>query len=106
MAIKTHNLEAELQITRKRLEQTEDLLKRSEEEKREIIRQKDEQIADLNEKNRKCETTYDNIIQLSLDSFIQRLEIVKQDKWEPAIYGLQERNKVLLHELGLKIHDI
>ena len=105
MSIKTHTLEAELNATRKKLELAEQLIKKQEQEKEAIVREKDDQISDLNEKNRKCEITYDSIIQLTLDNFLQKLEIVKTEKWEPYSYSLQEKNKVLLAELGLKIHE-
>jgi hypothetical protein len=41
----------------------------------------------------------------SFDNFLQKLETAKADKWEPYSYSLQEKNKVLLAELGLKIHE-
>lgn len=105
MAVKTHTLEAELSATRKKLELAEELIKKQEEEKAATVREKDDQIAELDEKNRKCQITYDSIIQLTFDNFIQKLEIVKAEKWEPHSYQLQEKNKILLAELGLKIHE-
>ena len=105
MEIKTHQLEGELLATRRKLDTAETSLQREIAERRRIAKQKDETIAELNEQNTKIQTTYDSIIQLTLDSFLQNLEIKKQS-WEERSESLQIKNKLLLAELGLKIHDI
>jgi hypothetical protein len=105
MGIKTHQLEAELFATRKKLEAAENLLKNRDEENKKINEEKDALIAELYEKNEKIQTIYDNIIQLTLDKFVQNLEI-KKKSWEKTSENLQVKNKLLLSELGLKIHDI
>ena len=106
MAIKTHNLEAELFATKQRLESTEESLRVEREEKESMCTQKNIKIDELNEANRTIQVTYDSILQLTLDNFLQNLELKKEQKWEPASEGLQKKNKLLLAELGMKIHDI
>lgn len=104
MQHKQHQLESELNITLKKLEESEHLLKNINEENKRILHQKNEIIDELNLKNEKIQTTYDSVIQLTLDKFIQNLNIKKQS-WEYQGEQLQIKNKTLLAELGLKIHD-
>lgn len=106
MALKVHELEGELFSTRKNLELTQDALRKEKEERIANNKEKDVIIDELTEKNRKCEVSYDNILQLTLDNFITRVEARKAQVWEPNSETLQAKNKLLLAELGFKIHDI
>ena len=105
MQLKHHQLETELYLTRRKLEESENFLRNVNEEKLKILKEKNEMIEELHQKNEKIQLTYDSIIQLTLDSFIQNLSI-KKKSWEYEGEKLQIKNKNLLAELGLKIHDI
>lgn len=103
--LKMHQLETELIATRRQLEATEAELEREKREKKRIIAEKDEKIMDLEQMIENIQITYDSIIQLTMDGFNQNLDNVKF-KWENKSVQLQTKNKILLAELGLKIHDI
>jgi len=101
-----HELESELLATRKKLEETEAALRREREEKSAMSAAKDSLISELTEKNRKCQQYNDSILQMALDEVIGGVEAKKRASWEKSCDSLQARNKVLLAELGLRIHDI
>jgi hypothetical protein len=105
MQLKQHNLESELTITRKKLDECENSLKNVNEEKKRMLQEKNEMISELNQKNEKIQLTYDSIIQLTMDKFVENLNI-KKKTWEYDGEQLQIKNKILLAEMGLKIHDI
>jgi hypothetical protein len=105
MAIKVHQVETELNITKKQLESVELQLQNEIRDKKRIIMEKDEIIGDLEEKIRNIRITYDSVIQLALDKFNENINIKKLE-WENNSTRLQTKNKTLLAELGLKIHDI
>lgn len=100
-----HQLESELNATRRKLEKTEQLLQDEIQDKKRITEEKDEKINELEQKIINFQTGYDSIIQLTLDSFNLKLD-EKKLKWENKSAELQTKNKILLAELGLKIHDI
>ncbi len=106
MAFKVHELESELLATRKKLEETEAALRREREERSAMSAAKDSLISELTEKNRKCQQYNDSILQMALDEVIGGVEAKKRASWEKSCDSLQARNKVLLAELGLRIHDI
>ena len=81
-------------------------MKRERDEKSAISAAKDGLISDLTEKNRKCQQYNDSILQMALDEVISRVEVKKKASWEKQCESLQSRNKVLLAELGLRVHDI
>lgn len=105
MAIKMHQLETELIATRKQLEATENHLQNEIQEKKRIVVEKDEKISELEQKINNIQITYDSVIHLTLDSFNQNIDRKKLE-WENSSVQLQTKNKILLAELGLKIHDI
>ena len=105
MAIKVHQVETELNATRKQLEATEQALQNEITDKKRLEREKNDIIFDLEEKIRNIRITYDSVIQLTLDRFNQNLD-KKKLEWENNSTRLQVKNKNLLAELGLKIHDI
>jgi hypothetical protein len=105
MQFKHQQLETELHLTRRKLDESENLLKNINEEKKKMLKEKNDTIDELNQKIDKIQLTYDSIIQLTLDSFIKNLSLKKQT-WEYEGEKLQVKNKILLAELGLKIHDI
>jgi len=105
MQLKQHHLESELATTHKKLDECENSLKNINEEKKRMLQEKNEIISELNQKNEKIQLTYDSIIQLTMDKFVENLNI-KKKTWEYDGEQLQIKNKILLAELGLKIHDI
>ena len=105
MAIKMHQLESELISTRHQLEATENKLDEEIKDKKRIIFEKDEKINDLEQKIHNIQITYDSVMSLTLDNFNLNLD-KKKLAWEKSSVQLQTKNKILLAELGLKIHDI
>lgn len=105
MSIRTHQLETELIATKKQLDYTETQLQNEIQDKKRIIAEKDEIIFDLEEKIRNIRITYDSILHFTLDGFNEKLDLRKLE-WENNSARLQTKNKNLLAELGLKIHDI
>lgn len=105
MQHKQHQLESELNQTRRKLEDNENQLKNLNEEKKIMLKEKNDLIDDLREKNRRIQDTYDSIIQSTFDKFVENLNL-KKSSWEYQGEQLQKKNKDLLAELGLKIHDI
>jgi hypothetical protein len=105
MCLKIHYLENELNATKKNLENCEDTLKQVLIEKKQIIEEKDDVISTLQQKIGSIEIAYDNIINTSLDNFIKTLSHTKE-AWEANSITIQAKNKKLLTELGLYIHDI
>ena len=105
MAIKMHQLEGELISTRHQLEATENKLDEEIKDKKRIIFEKDEKINDLEQKIHNIQITYDSVMSLTLDNFNLNLD-KKKLAWEKSSVQLQTKNKILLAELGLKIHDI
>jgi CRISPR/Cas system CMR subunit Cmr6 (Cas7 group RAMP superfamily) len=105
MAIKVYQVESELNLTKRLLESTENQLQNEIQDKKKIIIAKDEIIDDLKQKINNIQMTYDSVIQLTLDKFNQNLNLKKLE-WENNSTRLQTKNKTLLAELGLKIHDI
>ena len=105
MEIKMHMLESELNATRKTLEATENKLAHEILEKKDIIEKKDEKIEELEQKVKKIQIAYESVINLTLDTFNTNLD-KKKLTWENSSIQLQTKNKKLLAELGLRIHDI
>lgn len=105
MSIKMHQLETELVATKRQLESTEHQLQNEIVEKKRIVQEKDDKISDLEQKIQNVQITYDSIIQITLDNFNQKIDR-KKLSWENKSIQLQTKNKTLLAELGLKIHDI
>ena len=105
MGLKIHSLENELNATKKNLENCEETLKQVLIEKKEIIEEKDEKISNLQQKIESIEIAYDSIIHANLDNFIESLGKAKET-WESNSIQIQTKNKKLLTELGLYIHDI
>ncbi|RNA33883.1 coiled-coil domain-containing protein [Brachionus plicatilis] len=102
---KIHLLETELIATRKQLEKTESLLQQEIQDKKRITMEKDDRIMDLEQRLVNFQTGYDNILKSTFDDFSKRLN-EKKFSWENKSAQLQTKNKLLLAELGLKIHDI
>ena len=105
MTIKIHQLETELVATRKQLETTEALLQQEIQDKKKISMEKDDRISDLEQKLKNFQVGYDSIFQSTFDEFTKNLN-AKKLTWENKSAQLQTKNKLLLAELGLKIHDI
>ena len=105
MAIKMHQLETELASTKKVLDKTEGFLAQEIEEKKRVIKEKDHVITDLNQRIDNIQIKYDSTISSTLDKFIMNLN-QRKILWEEKSERLQTKNKILLAELGLKIHDI
>jgi hypothetical protein len=105
MGIRIYQIETELNATKRQLDHTEQLLAQEIQDKKRIIQEKDEIIDDLEQKIRNIQITYDSIIQLTFDKFNEQLDTRKLE-WENNSTKLQTKNKNLLAELGLKIHDI
>ena len=105
MGLKIHALESELNATKKSLDNCESALQQTLIEKKQIIEEKDEKINELQRKIESIEIAYDNIIHSNLDNFIESLSKTKV-KWETNSIHIQAKNKKLLTELGLNIHDI
>lgn len=104
-AIKTHQLETELLSTRKQLETALAELDFERRDKKRIMQEKDDKIMDLEQKIENIQIAYDSVIEISMDTFSQRLDEVKLE-WENKSAHLQTKNKTLLAELGIRIHDI
>lgn len=105
MAIKMHTIEAELVNTRRQLDQTELKLQEEIKDKQHVIEMKNEKINDLEMKIKNIQLMYDSIIHITLDNFNAKIE-VKKLEWEDKSIQLQTKNKKLLAELGVNIHDI
>lgn len=91
--------------TRKQLEATQAELDHERKEKKKLMQEKDERIMDLEQKIENIQIAYDSVIQITLDGFNQSLSRVKSN-WENKSAQLQTKNKNLLAELGIRIHDI
>lgn len=102
---KIHQLENELIATRKQLEITETLLQQEIQDKKKITMEKDDRIMDLEQRLVNFQIGYDNILKSTFDEFSKKLND-KKYTWENKSAQLQTKNKLLLAELGLKIHDI
>jgi hypothetical protein len=105
MGLKIHTLENELNVTKRNLENCEDALQETVIEKKKMLEEKDEKISELQSKIESIEMAYDSIIQTNLDNFIGSLNKAKTN-WETNSIKIQAKNKKLLAELGLNIHDI
>jgi len=103
--VKIDQLNSELKRTKKQLEQTEAQLQHEIAERKRIVTEKDDKIWDLEQKISNMQIAYDGIMQFTLDNFNDKINVKKAD-WENRSLKLQTKNKVLLAELGLKIHDI
>lgn len=92
-------------MTKKHLEATLAELEHERREKERISKEKDIRIMELEQKVDNIQIAYDSVIQLTLDTSIQSLDLIKLG-WENKSAHLQVKNKKLLGELGLMIHDI
>lgn len=100
MGLRIHNLEMELVQTQNKLKETEKLLRETQDEKERIIRDKDQEIDELNVSIRIMEKDYVRILDEALNSLVGKIDNAKS-KWETASSNLQARNKQNLLELGL-----
>lgn len=105
LGLKIHTLESELNITKKNLDSVETELEKEIIDKKRIVEEKDERINELQRKIENLETAYDSIIHNNLDNFIKNLHAARES-WETSSVSIQAKNKKLLAELGLNIHDI
>lgn len=103
--IKIHNLESELNATRKQLDDNEQQLKKMTLNSQQLIAEKDERINELQRKIENMEVAYESIIHNTFDSFIENLNESK-NKWSKSNVELQAKNKKLLTELGFNVHDL
>ena len=69
-------------------------------EKAEIIREKDEEIGELQYKISHMETAFENILHDAFDLLADRVASHK-DAWEKEAMNIQSRNKKILMEFGL-----
>ena len=74
-------------------------------EKERIIVEKDEVIAELTTRVLNIQKAYDSVIDMTFDVFEKQL-LGRKTSWEEKSAQLQAKNKILLAELGLRIHDI
>lgn len=94
-----------MSLTRKQLEATQLELENERRDKDRMCREKDEMIAELNLRVLNIQKAYDSVIDMTFDTFEQRMMGFKLG-WEEKSAQLQAKNKNLLAELGLRIHDI
>lgn len=100
-----HQLETELNLTRKTLEKTQQDLEHERSEKKRIQKEKDDLIFELENWIKKLEINCDSTIDKTFNDFNLKLNTSKQE-WNKKAAELQAKNKMLLAELGIAIHDI
>ncbi|XP_074652068.1 dynein regulatory complex protein 12-like [Tubulanus polymorphus] len=105
MGLTVHQLETELELTRRKLEHTEFELKQTREEKERVIRDKDEQISTLQLKIDTMGMAYENILADTMDNLAAKIDAAKL-KWEHESTMIQARNKQVLLEFGLNPLDL
>ena len=89
----------------KQLEATQIELENERKDKERMSREKDEMIAELTMRVLNIQKAYDSVIDMTFDTFEQKM-IGFKSSWEEKSAKLQVKNKILLAELGLRIHDI
>jgi hypothetical protein len=105
MQVKERQIELECAITQRKLNETQTKLEHEIAEKLRIKREKEEKIEELEQNISQIRIMYDSIITSTFDTFIENLN-EKKSTWEDTSIQVQTKNKILLAELGLKIHDI
>lgn len=87
-------------LLEEKLQETEIELANEKEEKKAILKEKNEKIAELENKIDSMEFAYENILHDSFDEMVQRLDKLKAN-WKRETMDLQSKNKALLLDLGL-----
>ncbi|KAI8776611.1 coiled-coil domain-containing protein 153-like [Biomphalaria glabrata] len=105
MGLRIHQLETELGRTRTQLSATEAELKKSYEDRKKMIDEKDNIIKDLKLKIDSMEKAYDNVLREALDNLIIKLDAAKL-LWDQHSSLIQSKNKQTLLEFGLNPQDI
>jgi len=105
MALRIHVLEQTVVKLRDQLASTETELKKTQKDRDDIRREKDEIIANLQLKIELLESSYESILHSALDSMSQKLEDA-QKRWVSQSSEVQQRNKELLLEFGLNPLEI
>lgn len=100
MGLRIHKLETDLLRTRQLLGTTEAELKKTQEEKDKMMKEKDDEINRLQMKIDGMEKDYERIVDEALDNLIQKIDMAKE-KWEEKATLVQVNNKHLLMEFGL-----
>lgn len=105
MGLSIHQLQTELERTRKQLVHTEHELKKTREEKDQIIVEKDGEIKNLKLKIDSMEMQYESVLNDALDKLIEKINHSKL-RWDDKSTMIQSRNKQTLLEFGLNPLDI
>ncbi|CAL1530063.1 unnamed protein product [Lymnaea stagnalis] len=105
MGLRIHQLETELGRTRSQLSATEAELKKSYEDRKKMVDERDTIIKDLKLKIDSMEKAYENVLREALENLISKLDLARQ-KWEEHSSQIQSKNKQTLLEFGLNPLDI
>ncbi|KAH9492602.1 hypothetical protein Btru_024038 [Bulinus truncatus] len=105
MGLRIHQLETELSRTRSQLSAAEAELKKSYEDRKKMIDEKDVIIKDLKLKIDSMEKAYENVLRETLDNLIVKLDAAKL-LWDKHSSLIQSKNKQTLLEFGLNPLDI
>lgn len=92
-------------MTREKLLKTQKELEDERLARLNMCKEKDEIISELETRVKNIQIAYDSIIDISFDTFQKNMVGFKLG-WEEKSAELQVKNKNLLAELGLRIHDI
>lgn len=105
MGLRIHQLETELGRTRSQLSSTEAELRKSYEDRKKMIEQRDSEIMDLRLKIDSMEKAYENVLREALDNLMKKLDDAKE-LWEGRSSIIQGKNKQTLLDFGLNPLDI
>ncbi|KAH9492597.1 hypothetical protein Btru_024030 [Bulinus truncatus] len=105
MGLTIHQLETELSRTRSQLSAAKAELKKSYEDQKKMIDEKDVIIKDLKLKIDSMEKAYENVLRETLDNLIVKLDAAKL-LWDKHSSLIQSKNKQTLLEFGLNPLDI
>merc|ERR1712013_221942 len=97
---KIDDKKTEVELLQEKLANTQAELRREKAEKAEIIREKDEEIGELQYKINHMETAFENILHDAFDLLADRVASQK-DAWEKEAMNIQSKNKKILMEFGL-----
>ncbi|XP_071958214.1 dynein regulatory complex protein 12-like [Antedon mediterranea] len=105
MAMRIHQLEAELGKVNVQLERTQIELKETKLEKEKITEEKDQKISELETKIEGMELAYEGVLHDALDSMVAKLDVAKS-RWKNEATLIHAENKRRLIEFGLNPLDI